>query len=100
VTRSTGLLGRSPGKKLGRISVGIGDRITGHRKSQAANRRARRRGAAQAWEFVHVAVDDATRLAYAEGPFGFVGAPDGRGVEVASANSGAFAGVCGGLRSS
>lgn len=43
-------------KKLGRIQV-IGHRITG-------NRRQRGRGAG--WEFVHVAVDDASRLAYAE----------------------------------
>ena len=43
-------------KKLGRIKV-IGHRITG-------NRRQRGRGAG--WEFVHVAVDDASRLAYAE----------------------------------
>jgi transposase InsO family protein len=31
-----------------------------------ANRRARRRGAPKGWEFVHVCVDDATRLAYVE----------------------------------
>ena len=43
-------------KKLGRIQI-IGHRITG-------NRRQRGRGAG--WEFVHVAVDDASRLAYAE----------------------------------
>ena len=43
-------------KKLGRIQV-VGHRITG-------NRRQRARGAG--WEFVHVAVDDASRLAYAE----------------------------------
>src|SRR6266849_9719697 len=43
-------------KKLGRIQV-IGHRITGNRRQ-----RARRAG----WEFVHVAVDDASRLAYAE----------------------------------
>ena len=43
-------------KKLGRIQV-IGHRITG-------NRRQRSRGAG--WEFVHVAIDDASRLAYAE----------------------------------
>jgi transposase InsO family protein len=52
-------------KKLGRIA-GAGHRMTGHRASQNANRRARRRGAPQGWEFVHVCVDDATRLAYAE----------------------------------
>lgn len=43
-------------KKLGRIQV-VGHRITGNRKQRA-------RGAG--WEFVHVAVDDASRLAYAE----------------------------------
>ena len=52
-------------KKLGRIA-GAGHRMTGHRASQNANRRARRRGAPKGWEFVHVCVDDATRLAYAE----------------------------------
>ncbi len=43
-------------KKLGRIKV-IGHRITGNR---------RQRGRNAGWEFVHVAVDDACRLAYAE----------------------------------
>ena len=43
-------------KKQGRIQL-VGHRITG-------NRRLRARGAG--WEFVHVAVDDASRLAYAE----------------------------------
>jgi transposase InsO family protein len=52
-------------KKLGRIA-GVGHRITGSRASQAANRRARRRGAPKGWEFVHVCIDDATRLAYVE----------------------------------
>jgi transposase InsO family protein len=52
-------------KKLGRIA-GVGHRVTGTRATQNANRQARRRGAPKAWEFVHVAVDDATRLAYAE----------------------------------
>jgi transposase len=52
-------------KKLG-VITGIGHRITGKRDSQNANRRARRRGAPKGWEFVHVAIDDATRLAYAE----------------------------------
>jgi len=51
-------------KKLGRIA-GAGHRMVGHRKSQ--NRRAaKRRSGALGWEFCHVAVDDATRLAYAE----------------------------------
>jgi transposase InsO family protein len=53
-------------KKLGVIN-GIGHRITGSKASQNANRRARRRGqAAPGWQFVHVCVDDATRLAYVE----------------------------------
>ena len=52
-------------KKLGRIN-GAGWRVTGNRSSQNANRRARRRGGPAGWEFVHVCVDDATRLAYAE----------------------------------
>ena len=43
-------------KKLGRIQV-IGHRITANR---------RQRGRRAGWEFVHVAVDDASRLAYAE----------------------------------
>ena len=43
-------------KRLGRV-VGVGHRIHG-------NRRRRTRGAG--WEYLHVAVDDATRLTYAE----------------------------------
>src|SRR5690606_14684250 len=43
-------------KKLGRID-GIGHRITGDRTGQS-----RRRGTG--WEFLHVAIDDASRLAY------------------------------------
>jgi transposase InsO family protein len=52
-------------KKLGRIA-GAGHRMIGSRKSQNKERRAKRRVGALGWEFVHVAVDDATRLAYAE----------------------------------
>ena len=52
-------------KKLGKIA-GAGHRVTGQPTSQLANRRARRRGAPKGWEFVHVCVDDATRLAYVE----------------------------------
>ena len=53
-------------KKLGVIN-GAGHRISGRRASQNANRRARRRGEKTAgWEFVHICIDDATRLAYAE----------------------------------
>ena len=52
-------------KKLGRIA-GAGQRMTGSRKSRKKKRRANRRVGALGWEFVHVAVDDATRLAYVE----------------------------------
>jgi transposase InsO family protein len=45
-------------KKLGRID-GIGHRITGDRTGQSNKR-------GIGWEFVHVAVDDASRLAYTE----------------------------------
>ncbi len=51
-------------KKLGRIH-GAGHRLIGNRKSQYRRRGARRAGFL-GWEFVHVCVDDATRLAYAE----------------------------------
>ena len=52
-------------KKLGRISIrGAGHRVTGHRASQFTV--GPKRLGATGWEFVHVAVDDATRLAYAE----------------------------------
>jgi transposase InsO family protein len=43
-------------KRLGRV-VGVGHRIHGDRR-----RRSRRAG----WEYLHVAIDDATRLTYAE----------------------------------
>jgi transposase InsO family protein len=55
-------------KKLGRIQRGAGKRITGGGNhytgsfTDAAGRRRRKAG----WEFVHIAIDDATRLAYAE----------------------------------
>ena len=53
-------------KKLGRISAkGAGRRITGHRKSQFKRGGNHGRGVT-GWEFVHVCVDDATRLAYVE----------------------------------
>jgi len=52
-------------KKLGRIH-GVGHRITGSRASQTKLRRHGRRVGALGWEFVHVCVDDATRLAYVE----------------------------------
>ena len=57
-------------KKLGRIVGGAGHRVSGPRArryaagsfTDAAGRRRSKTG----WEFVHVAIDDATRLAYAE----------------------------------
>jgi transposase InsO family protein len=52
-------------KKLGRI-VAVGHRITGNRASQKRIRRQGRLTGVAGWEFCHVAVDDATRLAYVE----------------------------------
>jgi transposase InsO family protein len=52
-------------KKLGRIR-GAGHRVTASRASQRKIRREGRRVGAAGWEFVHVCVDDATRLAYVE----------------------------------
>ena len=52
-------------KKLGRIK-GVGHRMLKSRKSQRRMRRHNRRVGALGWEFVHVCVDDATRLAYVE----------------------------------
>jgi transposase InsO family protein len=50
-------------KKLGRISGGAGHRVTGNRRRQgSSNHSARSTG----WEYVHVAIDDATRLVYVE----------------------------------
>jgi transposase InsO family protein len=54
-------------KKLGRIERGAGHRVTGKRrrnpdKTDAAGRRQKQVG----WEHVHIAIDDCTRLAYAE----------------------------------
>jgi len=54
-------------KRLGRISTrGAGHRVTGHRRSQfkLGERGARRQ--VTGYEFVHVMVDDHSRLAYAE----------------------------------
>ena len=54
-------------KKLGRISSkGAGHRVTGKRNTEIRRRRGGRRRNVTGWEFVHVAIDDATRLAYAE----------------------------------
>ena len=54
-------------KKLGRIVDGAGHRVTGRRyhpgdRTDAEGHHRRHTG----WEYVHIAVDDATRLAYAE----------------------------------
>jgi transposase InsO family protein/transposase len=55
-------------KKLGRIKGGAGKRVTGARRhhqlaiTDAAGRRRKTAG----WDYVHVAIDDATRIAYAE----------------------------------
>ena len=55
-------------KKLGRIEGGAGKRVTGVTRN-ASPRRRDRDGVdrcAIGWEFVHIAIDDCTRLAYAE----------------------------------
>jgi transposase len=49
-------------KKLGRID-GIGHRITGDRTRQSSRRG---RGQGLGWEFAHVCIDDASRLAFVE----------------------------------
>jgi len=54
-------------KKLGRIQAGAGKRIAGRRHyTPTRTDRAGHRRKTIGWEFVHVCVDDATRLAYAE----------------------------------
>jgi len=54
-------------KKIGRISArGAGHRVTGNRASRHQATVAGKRRRVTGWEFVHVAVDDATRLAYVE----------------------------------
>lgn len=50
-------------KKLGRIQ-GVGHRITGDRHAQS-NPRSRKTGG-HGWEYLHVAIDDYSRLAYSE----------------------------------
>jgi transposase InsO family protein len=55
-------------KKLGRIQL-PGHRITGNRSVHARRTRIGNKGrllGTAGWEFVHIAIDDATRLAYAE----------------------------------
>ena len=55
-------------KKLGRIHGGAGKRITGYKRNPYKTRQdgdGVERGMI-GWEYVHIAIDDATRLAYAE----------------------------------
>jgi transposase InsO family protein len=52
-------------KRLGRIR-GVGHRITGDRASQAKTRREGRLREVSGFEYVHVMIDDNSRLAYAE----------------------------------
>jgi transposase InsO family protein len=52
-------------KQLGRIR-GAGHRVTGSRASQKRTRKEGRRRGVAGWEYVHVMVDDYSRLAYAE----------------------------------
>ena len=55
-------------KKLGRIQV-PGHRVTGNRRQHGRRTRIGNHGrylGTAGWEYVHVAIDDATRLAYAE----------------------------------
>ena len=61
--------GRAASTSTSRSSARIQRRrASRHRppRSQQRQPRARRRGAPTGWEFVHVCVDDATRLAYVE----------------------------------
>jgi transposase InsO family protein len=54
-------------KKLGRIQGGAGHRMTGrrHYTPRIIDAAGRQRGTA-GWDYVHIAIDDCTRLAYAE----------------------------------
>lgn len=55
-------------KKLGRIQGGSGKRITGYKRNPHQTRVDRDgiKRLTTGWEYVHIAIDDATRLAYAE----------------------------------
>jgi transposase InsO family protein len=55
-------------KKLGRIHGGAGKRITGIKRNPGRYRRDAhvRERKIVGWDYVHIAIDDATRLAYAE----------------------------------
>jgi transposase InsO family protein len=54
-------------KKLGRIQGGAGHRVAGHKRytGQRTDAEGRARHIV-GWEYVHIAIDDATRLAYVE----------------------------------
>jgi transposase InsO family protein len=52
-------------KKLGRVRA-VGHRVTGSRASQAKTRRVGKLREVKGWEYVHIAIDDYSRLAYAE----------------------------------
>jgi hypothetical protein len=52
-------------KKLGRV-LKPGHRVTGDRRGQASTRRNGKHVGLAGWEFVHVATDDHSRLAYTE----------------------------------
>ena len=67
-------------KKLGRIVGGAGERMTGRRNRHYRPRETDQgqRHNTTGWEYVHVCVDDATRLAYVEV------LPDQRGVSAAA----------------
>jgi hypothetical protein len=52
-------------KKLGRI-LATGHRVTGSRRLQRSHRVAGFQRGLAGWEFVHVCVDDHSRLAYVE----------------------------------
>jgi transposase len=54
-------------KKLGRIHAGAGHRVSGKRRYTGMRTDAEgKRRSVVGWEFVHIAIDDATRLAYVE----------------------------------
>jgi transposase InsO family protein len=56
-------------KKLGRIEGGAGKRVTGVKRNPLRTRWDHQVGFSRkliGWEYVHIAIDDATRLAYAE----------------------------------
>jgi transposase InsO family protein len=56
-------------KKLGRIEGGAGKRVTGVKRNPNRTRWDHQAGFSRkltGWEYVHIAIDDATRLAYAE----------------------------------